>query len=647
MSSDTSRQQDLAVLHPVIRESIKRVQQQLDEEKLPFKVFEAFRTPERQRFLYRQGRDLPGDIVTKAKAWGSYHQYGLAVDFVLYINGAWSWKDTGQYAKMWPRLHAIGRQHGLEPLSWESPHLQYASTSIEQLKAGDYPPGGDEAWAEQLAAAIAGWRGEENAPPVPKGAILRPGILSDPDDDDSDGQTYGSVSSPKFMSVKARPEIGLTDEVIQGAQASGRLWGVPASVTLAQFILESAFGKSMPPGSNNPFGIKAKGDQPYVKARTIEYVNGRGRGEYANFRKFASFDEAFAQHGRLLATSSYYTAAMAVKDDPLAFADALTGVYATDPKYGSSLIKLIGKYDLTDYDVSPSGGSSASVVTDEPRKIDGPHLKISGVKFGDEGEAVRALQQMLKVAGYSVGAIDGKFGSLTRGALLAFQADNGIKPTGIGDDETVAVLNKAPPRPLDRERLGATENDLKELGSRTVIEAKRTKLLGWITGVLGVAGIANSAVVNGSGSNMTAAPGLEAFLTNLQTFLANPTSPNSIAQLGELRQSAVSIADAVKALKESDLPTVIQKLEPIVSGAVPVHTLQTTRTIVDLIMPIFQGSPNIEPVVQDLASIAASFIPGFGGSVASLAIGLVAHYLGSKISQARVQEHRDGSNLDR
>jgi peptidoglycan hydrolase-like protein with peptidoglycan-binding domain len=644
LSFEASRQQDLAVLHPVIRESVKRVQEQLDEEKLPFRVFEAYRTPERQRLLYRQGRDVPGDIVTKARPWDSYHQYGLAVDFVLYISGSWSWKSTGQYAKMWQRLHVIGRQHGLEPLSWESPHLQYAKTSIDKLKAGDYPTGGDEAWAEQIAAAIAGWAGAEDAPPAPQGAILRPAIETKFDDDESDVQTFGSVSDPKASGFKSRPELGLTEDVIQGAQASDRLWGVPASVTLAQFILESAFGKKMPPGSNNPFGIKAKGDQPFVKARTIEHVHGREQVAYANFRKFSSFDEAFAQHGRLLATSSHYTAAMSVRDDPLAFANALTGIYATDPKYGSSLIKLIGQYELTSYDVSTSNRSGISFDTGDIKE---EHKRPSGAKFGDEGEAVRALQQMLKTAGYSVGAVDGKFGSLTRGALLAFQADNGIQPTGLGDDKTVAVLNKSPPRPLDRERLSATENDLKERGSRTVIEAKRTKLLGWITGILGAVGIGNSAVVNSSGSNATAAPGLEAFLTDLQTFLANPTSPTSIAQLGEIRQNAAAVAEAVKAFKDSDLPTVVQKLEPLLSSVAPAHTLQTTRTVFDLITPIFQGSPNLEPVAQGLASIAASFIPGLGGSVASIAIGFIAHYLGSKISQARVQEHREGSNLDR
>ena len=50
------------------------------------------------------------------------------------------------------------------------------------------------------------------------------------------------------------------DAVIRAAQASQTRWGIPASVTLAQWALESAWGSRMPPGSNNPFGIKAGGE---------------------------------------------------------------------------------------------------------------------------------------------------------------------------------------------------------------------------------------------------------------------------------------------------------------------------------------------------------------------------------------------------
>ena len=59
-------------------------------------------------------------------------------------------------------------------------------------------------------------------------------------------------------------------DVIEAAQASERKHGIPASVSLAQFALESAWGKKMPPDSHNPFGIKAVQGQPAVTVRTRE-----------------------------------------------------------------------------------------------------------------------------------------------------------------------------------------------------------------------------------------------------------------------------------------------------------------------------------------------------------------------------------------
>jgi len=56
--------------HPVFREKVKVLIQKLDAEKLPFRMFEGFRTPQRQRKLYAQGRTTPPwSIVTKAKPW--------------------------------------------------------------------------------------------------------------------------------------------------------------------------------------------------------------------------------------------------------------------------------------------------------------------------------------------------------------------------------------------------------------------------------------------------------------------------------------------------------------------------------------------------------------------------------------------------
>ncbi|WP_394890509.1 glycosyl hydrolase 108 family protein [Mesorhizobium sp. AaZ16] len=176
MPSPHERQTELGALHPRLRKAVLATHKQLIEEGHPFEIFEAYRSPKRQEFLFSQGRTAPGKIVTKASAWGSYHQYGLAADFVLRINGKWSWETTGTKAKSWERLHEVGRAHGLEPLSWELPHLQMAGLNTSQLRAGIYPKGGDSSWAENLQFSIIEWG--RNAPPAPT-LLDRPALDSD------------------------------------------------------------------------------------------------------------------------------------------------------------------------------------------------------------------------------------------------------------------------------------------------------------------------------------------------------------------------------------------------------------------------------------------------------------------------------------
>jgi hypothetical protein len=162
------RQTNLAELHPSVRHAVAKVLAELAAENIPFRVFEAVRSPARQRWLFAQGRSRKGARVTAADAWSSFHQYGLAVDFVLFIDGAWSWDDSGERARWWARLHEIGERHGLRALRNEKPHLEIASWRMADLKAGRYPPGGDREWAGSLAARIGSWG--QGAPPSPNGA---------------------------------------------------------------------------------------------------------------------------------------------------------------------------------------------------------------------------------------------------------------------------------------------------------------------------------------------------------------------------------------------------------------------------------------------------------------------------------------------
>lgn len=162
-------------LHPQVRERVAEVLEQLRGEGLPFKLFEGFRSPSRQADLYAQGRTKPGAIVTRAQPWRSYHQYGLAVDLVLFDDATgWSWSTASPRDRWWTRIAPIGRSVGLEALSWEKPHLQLAGLSIDELRIGKYPEGGDWEWAEHLEEMIHGWHDVPAAPAPPSEAPRRP-----------------------------------------------------------------------------------------------------------------------------------------------------------------------------------------------------------------------------------------------------------------------------------------------------------------------------------------------------------------------------------------------------------------------------------------------------------------------------------------
>jgi hypothetical protein len=171
---------------------------------------------------------------------------------------------------------------------------------------------------------------------------------------DPGSATYYSLAARPVVTDRPAPRFGhvgiVPREVIDAAVASFVRWEVPVSVTIAQWVVESVWGASMPPQSNNPFGIKATGSQDAVESMTREVVNGETVQVSARFRRFDSISEAFDQHGQLLATSSQYVTAMRSRQNPEAFADALTGVYATDPQYGFTLKWVMTNYDFRQYD---------------------------------------------------------------------------------------------------------------------------------------------------------------------------------------------------------------------------------------------------------------------------------------------------------
>lgn len=135
---------------------------------------------------------------------------------------------------------------------------------------------------------------------------------------------------------------------VDGAVLSDLRRGVPASITLAQAILESDWGRSAP--GHNLFGMKGEGTAGSTSRRVVEYRDGHRSTRTAQFRAYTDRAESIADHSRLLAESPRYARARAAGDDVAAFARALQGTYASDPRYARKLLAIVERYDLGRFD---------------------------------------------------------------------------------------------------------------------------------------------------------------------------------------------------------------------------------------------------------------------------------------------------------
>lgn len=148
-----SRRADMTLLHPGFARQVYAVMDELAAVGIPLQVFETIRSPARQEELYRRGRDPEaadyGRRVTNAQPYESAHQYGLAVDMVLFIDGKWTWDLPRDKPGCWDLYHAIAKERGLVPLSFEKPHIQVKAFDHKLLDRG---PADEAGWLEWLKA---------------------------------------------------------------------------------------------------------------------------------------------------------------------------------------------------------------------------------------------------------------------------------------------------------------------------------------------------------------------------------------------------------------------------------------------------------------------------------------------------------------
>lgn len=155
------------------------------------------------------------------------------------------------------------------------------------------------------------------------------------------------------------PIVSYIDTYKQYAMDDMLQYGIPASITLAQGILESGAGRGeLTLKANNHFGIKCHD-------WTGETVRHDDDELQECFRKYSHAKYSFRDHSLFLTQRSRYRNLFTLKkDDYKGWAKGLRAAgYATDPKYPEKLISLIERYQLHRYDaVVLSGGKTEKTV---------------------------------------------------------------------------------------------------------------------------------------------------------------------------------------------------------------------------------------------------------------------------------------------
>ena len=165
---------------------------------------------------------------------------------------------------------------------------------------------------------------------------------------ENDGGLY---PMPEDTGDFVRLEINSVEDYIttfsEVAQLEMKAFGIPASITLAQGLLESGFGKgALALKTNNHFGIKChtgwQGD--------YDFHDDDEKGEC--FRKYNHPMYSYRDHSLFLKNRSRYAFLFDLRsDDYVKWAKGLKQAgYATDRKYPQKLISLIERYQLQQYD---------------------------------------------------------------------------------------------------------------------------------------------------------------------------------------------------------------------------------------------------------------------------------------------------------
>lgn len=156
------------------------------------------------------------------------------------------------------------------------------------------------------------------------------------------------VTPKKEWTAKQKRQLVYVDQYKLVALAEMETHGIPASITLAQGLLESGTGRStLAKKNNNHFGIKC-----FSKKCQKGHCSNHSDDHHKDFfRKFTSPEESFRAHSKVLMKERYRRLFSLPITDYKGWSHGLRKAgYATDPLYGDKLVRMIEDLELWRYD---------------------------------------------------------------------------------------------------------------------------------------------------------------------------------------------------------------------------------------------------------------------------------------------------------
>lgn len=232
--------------------------------------------------------------------------------------------------------------------------------------------------------------------------------------------------------------------------------GILASVSMAQFILESGYGKSeLAQNANNCFGMKISlsgntwsgstwdGKSKYTKKTQEEYTKGQMTTITADFRKYPCIEDSIADHSSYLlgaknGSKLRYDGLKGCKDYKKAAQIIKNGGYATSSTYVANLCSIIEKWNLTQFDVKETNSAPADSVKTFPATPFTVRVIIDNLNYRSEPSMNGRVNGQTGIGTFTIMEVKNGWGRLKSGAGWIWLENPSYCTVG----KTVASANK-------------------------------------------------------------------------------------------------------------------------------------------------------------------------------------------------------------